>query len=472
MKKTAMILLCAAALAVGAVTASAESETKKAVYLGVKDYGSSAVNKDTKPDFEYNFFVDGENVTYLVDNGSPDDDSLWSYDIQNTLQEGSLYEITVNEGVVTEADNLEDDEDLVKGTIGALTDKTVVIGTKSYALGSKSKTWRINREAGGASVEAAEAASGETVWATLNSNGTVTALYLTDISVNVVYPVSGTPGRKTLKNFLSTALMPVGTTLYMFGGGWNWQDTGTSRFVCEIGVPESWISFFQSQDMNYTFKSQDYASGDLMENADPANSYYPYYGWNEYNYAGVDCSAYIAWTTYNTINKKSGKSGYLTNSKRIASSYAGRSWGTLSTDFNKPKNSRSSDFKPGDIISIDGHAWITLGTCSDGSILILHSSPTLSYTNEPGGGPQISAIGDSEDCKAFKLAEEYMTKYYPEWSSRYPVVLRDYETMTNIEAEGTGKFSWDVSGDGVLTDPDGYQEMSGEEVLADLFGEE
>ena len=39
-------------------------------------------------------------------------------------------------------------------------------------------------------------------------------------------PVAAEPGGRTLKNFLSTALMPVGNTLYVYGGGWDWQDVG------------------------------------------------------------------------------------------------------------------------------------------------------------------------------------------------------------------------------------------------------
>ncbi|MCR4963505.1 MAG: hypothetical protein K6B40_06485 [Firmicutes bacterium] len=33
--------------------------------------------------------------------------------------------------------------------------------------------------------------------------------------------VQGRPGEKTLANFLKTALAPVGTTLYIYGGGWD-----------------------------------------------------------------------------------------------------------------------------------------------------------------------------------------------------------------------------------------------------------
>lgn len=60
-------------------------------------------------------------------------------------------------------------------------------------------------------------------------------------------PVTGTPGEHTLKNFLATALEPVGTTLYIYGGGWNWQDEGSSIQTTTIGVAPEWIRFFNEQ---------------------------------------------------------------------------------------------------------------------------------------------------------------------------------------------------------------------------------
>ena len=70
-------------------------------------------------------------------------------------------------------------------------------------------------------------------------------------------PVMGNPGEKTLKNFFATAMMPVGTTLYIYGGGWNWQDEGAAFQTRTIGLSDDWIRFFYSQDVNYTFKEKD-----------------------------------------------------------------------------------------------------------------------------------------------------------------------------------------------------------------------
>ena len=65
--------------------------------------------------------------------------------------------------------------------------------------------------------------------------------------------VSGTPGELTLENFLKTAMMPVGTTLYIYGGGWDWQDNGSAIQTRTIGVSPDWVRFFEEQDENFTY---------------------------------------------------------------------------------------------------------------------------------------------------------------------------------------------------------------------------
>ena len=452
-------------------TVLAKEEVRTAVYLGVAGYGSSEKNKDTKPEFEYNFFIDGETRALPVSNGEPDHDSVWTYDIQNTLQEGYLYSVTITDGTVTAAVPLEDSDRMLKGIIGKMGKKTINISSKVYYMTEGCRTFRITWAPGGSYVEEDLPTSGMTVRAIINGAGRISAMYMSPVSINRVMPVKGTPGLTTLRNFLATSLMPVGTTLYVFGGGWNWQDTGSSRLVTSIGVPPSWIDFFQAQPMNYSFKSLDYADGDDPANMDAKLSYYPYYGWNEYYYAGADCSAYIAWSVYNTLHDKSGEPGYLTNSRKMAKLFESKGWGTFTNEFKMPRNSAESDFKTGDIFSIDGHVWICVGVCDDGSIVILHSTPSLSYTNLPGGGPQLGAIGKTNSCDAWQTANRYMTTYYPDWSRRYPTTLKDYAAMTDIKTEGTGKFSWDLTGAGILTDPDGYADMNVYEILADLFGE-
>lgn len=281
-------------------------------------------------------------------------------------------------------------------------------------------------------------------------------------------PVQGVPGERTLKNFLATAFMPVGTTLYVYGGGWDWQDAGSAIQTRTIGVSEDWVRFFRAQDENYTYRDKD----GNEELKDPANSYYPYGGYNEYFYAGLDCSGYVGWTIYNVMNTENGLEGCVMGSTKTAKKLADNGWGEWTQDFARPVDYAGSDFHPGDVFSISGHVWMCVGTCDDGSLLILHSTAADSRTGQPGGGPELSAIGEDENCEAYQLADRYMSEYFPEWYERYPVALKDYGQYTSVENENAGKFSWNLTGEnGGLNDPDHYSDMTPEEILEDLFGE-
>ncbi len=279
--------------------------------------------------------------------------------------------------------------------------------------------------------------------------------------------VSGTPGETTLKNFLMTALGPVGTTLYIYGGGWDWQDEGSAIQTRTLGVSADWVKFFNGQDENYTYKE-----ADGNENvADPATSYYPYGEYNEYYYAGLDCTGYFGWTLYNTFENESGKDGYVGGSTKFAKRLSENGWGEWTQDVIIPDGENGYAMKPGDVMSIKGHVWISLGTCADGSVLIVHSTPSRSRTGQPGGGVQISAVGYNEECEAYALAEKIMSEQYPEWFERYPIYLTDPEVYFAIENENAGRFTWNTdASSGGLTDPEHIQDMTPEEVMNELFG--
>lgn len=267
--------------------------------------------------------------------------------------------------------------------------------------------------------------------------------------------VSGTPGEKTLLNFLKTAMSPVGTTLYIYGGGWDWQDVGSSRQARTIGVSPDWVRFFNENDETYTYKEQD----GNKEKANPKESYYPYGEYNEYYYAGLDCSGYLGWVLYNTFETEDMQKGYVTGSTGAAKKLAvERGFGEWTQNI--------SEFKPGEIMSINGHVWISLGTCEDGSTLIVHSTPSRSRANQPGGGVQISAIGTSEECEAYKLADRYMSKYCPKWYSRYAVYLCSPDVYFTFTGENAGKFTWSTD---VLADSENVRNMTPKEVLETIF---
>ena len=275
--------------------------------------------------------------------------------------------------------------------------------------------------------------------------------------------VSGTPGEMTLEKFLRTAMMPVGTTLYIYGGGWNWQDDGSAVQTRTIGVSPDWIRFFEGQDENFTYKGKD---GD-EENVDASASYYPFGGYNEYYYAGLDCSGYVGWVIYNTFETENGKEGYVGGATGFAKRLADLGLGTWTQDVAGP----AAVFLPGDIMSLNGHVWISLGTCDDGSVVILHSTPSYSRTGQPGGGVQIGAVGQDESCEAYILADHYMSEYFPKWYGRYPAALKKPENYFHFEGEKAGLFRWNTGEGGRLSDPAGVQKMQPKEVLGLLFGE-
>jgi len=371
-----------------------ENIVKEAVYLGVKDYGLEETNKDNKDDFQYRFDVDGNEEIYRVSNGTKDKDGNYDYPIQNVLKEGYRYNVTINDGVVTEAVEIQEND------------------------------------------------------------------------VNYSPVVVGTPGDLTLTNLLKTALMPVGTTLYIYGGGWNWQDSAIGVQSRTIGVSPEWVRFFNMNDADYTYKEKD----GNEELSDPEHSYYPYGGFNEYYYAGLDCSGYIGWILYNTFDIKDGEEGYFGGSTGTALRLSKKGLGEWTQDVIMPDGQNGYEMKPGDIMSINGHVWMSLGTCSDGSVVIVHSTPSMSRTGQPGGGVQISAVGKTESCDAYKLADYYMSKYYPEWYQRYPIKLCDPEVYFSFEGDTAGRFRWDVSENGGrISDPDLLQEKAPADVLKQLF---
>ena len=420
------------------------------VYLGVKDYGT--VEADSKPNFVHRFYTNGEEVQYTI--ASSDN----KYAVQNKLQEGYVYDLTIEDGVVTDAAAATAD---AEGTIASIDDSTVTVNGAAVKY---SAIYEISNNAAGATAVAAVTDLTALVGKTAKVYGDT--VYLTFIAEPYTAPVSGTPGERTLKNYLQTAMNPVGTALYVYGGSWDWQDVNSSNQALTIGLPQSWIDFFQQQDANYTYKNS----------ADPAHSYYPHNSWNQYYYAGVDCSAYIGWTVYNVMHTESTTNdlsdGYVMSAVKMAKTFADKGWGTWTRDI--------KSFKPGDIFSMSGHVWTVLGVCDDGSIVFLHSTPSDSKAGQGGGGVQLSALNpnsdDDKNCEAYKLVTKYMTKYYPEWSERYDAVLRSYDSYatpasgSEYSKTWSGNFSWNLDGTG-LTDPDGYADMSAAEILADLFGD-
>ena len=268
--------------------------------------------------------------------------------------------------------------------------------------------------------------------------------------------INTVPGKKTLLNFLLTALLPAGKALYIYGGGWNREDTGAGMETRSLGLQSSWTDFFNSNNGSFSYRGfPENTAGD-----ETAVSYYPHNGGNEYHDAGLDCSGYLGWVLYNTFETENGKDGYVLKSSDCAKELSLKGWGTripeIAADGCMPN--------PGDIVSISGHVYISLGSCSDKSILIVHSTPSESRLGCPGGGVQVSAAGYDRSCVAYKLADRYMSVHAPEWYERYPAALCD--PARYLKAEGScGRFVWKTGEGGVLTDPEGIQGLSAEDFL-------
>ncbi|MET0016089.1 hypothetical protein [Oscillibacter sp.] len=276
------------------------------------------------------------------------------------------------------------------------------------------------------------------------ADGLVTAVRACEILPTPPASPSGAiPGLRTLKNLLATAMTPMGRALYVYGGGWNWQDTGAGPQAVCVGSAPEWPAFFRAQNGHYCYRD-----------------FYPTGGRNSYYCAGLDCSGYLGWTVYNTLHDKSGLSGYVCPAQGMARDYARRGWGRWME--------KADCLRPGDVCSIAGHVWLCMGTCGDGSVLLAHSTPSESRAGCPGGGVQLSALSpaDADGCAALALAESVMKRLCPAWYRRYAPVQKPYAVYTDFSG---GVFRWLLDGSGVLSDPDGFAALSAEEILKRLL---
>lgn len=217
----------------------------------------------------------------------------------------------------------------------------------------------------------------------------------------------------TMEKFLQTALKPVGTTMYIWGGGWDSEDSNAGATSTRIGLSPTWERYARLQDETYDFEK---------------------HKWEREN--GLDCSGYVGWVLYNTFETKDRQNGYVMSSTDMAETYA--NWG-FGKWIKNPK-----EFLPGDIVSMDGHVWISLGTCVDGSVLLVHSSP-----------PGVMVCGT--EGIAVCLAEEYMSTNYPDWYKRYPNCSKPSTYLENVTL-----MRWNEK---TLTGAKTFQNLSAEEVL-------
>lgn len=239
------------------------------------------------------------------------------------------------------------------------------------------------------------------------------------------------PGLRTVQNFLATALLPVGQTSYVFGGGWNEPDTGAGIPAVTIGVWPQWKPFFDQQNAAYDYTTTKFQI-----------------------YNGLDCSGYVGWAVYNIMNSTGGGAGEVYLADRQAKVYADKGYGSY-TGYGQV-----TQYLPGDVVSMnyDAHVYIVVGTCPDGSVVLVHSSP-------PGVMLTGTLSPDGSQSQATQLARTYMQRYYPEYYSRYNSRLdRGHYYLLR-----TSKMSWSPNWTG---DPDGIRNLDAAGVLRRLFNEE
>ena len=235
----------------------------------------------------------------------------------------------------------------------------------------------------------------------------------------------------SLLRFLQTALQPVGRTVYIWGGGWNEEDTAAGVEAVSIGVSPRWESYFVKQTADYDYTKTRYRIHD-----------------------GLDCSGYVGWSLYNFWHSVDGGHGYVMKAKDMAESFATRGWGSYTPA------GQVRDYRAGDIMSGSGHVYIVLGDCADGSVLLAHSSPPgvqLSGT--------VSAAGSSRS-QAAALAEHYMQKYYPEWYQKFQTRVLPKEFLHQY-----AQMRWTLNDRLGIKDDERLQEKTAAEVMRLLLGE-
>ena len=227
---------------------------------------------------------------------------------------------------------------------------------------------------------------------------------------------------KTIKNYLRGAFLPIAKALYVWGGGW----ADSTR----KGLSDAMTQWYNTQSSGYDY----HGYGDITK--------------------GFDCSGFVGWATYQVMHKTSGEGdGYTVVSGEVGGLYKSLGWGSIIN-----QNYLSSNgyvLKAGDIGFNSGHVWIVVGQCRDGSVVLVHSTPSagvqLSATNTPSGG---------WGSQALALATKYMEKLGA--SPKYKLITDQGNMIQKYDY-----FRWNRS---TLADPDGYMSMTADEILADLLG--
>ena len=149
------------------------------------------------------------------------------------------------------------------------------------------------------------------VWYYMNSSGQMVTGRQDINGLRYYFNQGGAMAETDIFNVISNALKPVGKTLYVWGGGWNEADNGSGETSLYIGVWTQWEQYFRDNKNNYSYKTGQTAWKK---------------GNRDYRFLGLDCSGYIGWLMYNSIQYGKDSNGYVTTSTNIMQQYYPEWW--------------------------------------------------------------------------------------------------------------------------------------------------
>lgn len=210
--------------------------------------------------------------------------------------------------------------------------------------------------------------------------------------------------RTTILQLLKTAVRPVGTTLYIWGGGWNEDDTGGGVESVTLGISPAWQEFFSSQDATYDYQAHEFEI-----------------------HNGLDCSGYMGWLVYNAMETEDNQTSYVTNASEQPALFEERGLGNIQEE------KAEDELLPGDIFYASDHIYMLVKAFGDGSRLIIHATvPGVQFSGTP------DAQGN-QDSEAARWAGRIMEEYFPDYFARYPSVYVDpsYNTYARFRFNET-----------------------------------
>ena len=140
-------------------TISPKKVEKEAVFLGVEGYGELTKGENLDHSliskFKFNFYIDGEKKTLSVNNGKEVKEGVYTFELQNQLQEGYIYDIVINKDTVESIKLLDNNKKaMVSGKVNDIEqDKFVQVGEEKIELTKDTRVYKITWKAGNSSVE-------------------------------------------------------------------------------------------------------------------------------------------------------------------------------------------------------------------------------------------------------------------------------------------------------------------------------